>query len=174
MQRVELKIRKEIPSLMGRGKMWSSIITIGAAIFALVIASAVLMSRGASAENSTAQSYRKVSIKFPQGFKEALNAPRYGAGDLDGASYGYGCERNEVVKTCDANTSMSAPKGNVLFSGKLTLGPANNTMLFGIKRKSVCTATITTDPSGTKGCVYYGCLGYKKPVTMICMLKDPA
>lgn len=166
MHLAESNNRKEIP-------WWSSSRPRGAVIFAVIISLLFAWSFEASADSSAARNFRKVSIKLPQGFKEALGAPRYGGGDLDGATYGYGCERNEVVKTCDANTSLSMPRGNVLFSGKLTLGPADNTMLFGIKRKSVCTATITTDPSGTKGCVYSGCLGYKKPVTMLCMSKDP-
>jgi hypothetical protein len=141
------------------------------AALSIGVASLVVFSLGSYAQEADAPVYRKVAVVLPQNFKELLGARRYGPGDLNGATFGYGCNRGEEVKTCDLNTSTSMPKGSTFFSGKLKLGPASNTAFLGIKRKSTCTATVTSDFSGVKGCVYAGCLGYKKPVTMLCMAR---
>lgn len=125
----------------------------------------------AFAEEVVASKYRKVPIKLPQTYREALGTRTYGPGNFDGAGYGFGCDRGEVVKTCDANTSSNMPKGTVWLSGKLVLGPAINTALFGIKRKTECTASLAIDRSGLSGCVYESCLGYKKTVVMVCVPK---
>jgi hypothetical protein len=123
------------------------------------------------AEGAAAHNPRKVTIKLPQSFKETITAPKYGTGNMDGANYGYGCGPGEAVRTCDANTDIDNSKNETWLNAETVLGPATNTALFGIKRKSICSATEIKDPSGIEGCLYSGCLGYKKPVVMVCVSK---
>ena len=144
--------------------------------FAFAIVSVFLMGTAFFTEvalgaGTNAHKYRKVPIKLPQTFKESLTGPRYGTGNMDGANYGYGCNQGEAVQTCDANTSIDEAKVETWVGAKSVLGPATNTALFGIKRKSMCTATEIKDTSGIEGCLYEGCLGYKKPVVMVCISK---
>jgi hypothetical protein len=148
--------------------MMSAPIHVLANLSSAVIVSGLIViafaSTTAFAGGSNATKYRKVPVKLPQGYVDTLGASQYGTGNLvDGASYGFGCNPGEVVQTCDANTSITMPDALALY-----LGPAVNTVLFGAKRKSDCTAMAGTDRSGISGCIYEGCLGYKKPVMMLC------
>jgi hypothetical protein len=123
------------------------------------------------ARQSAVPKFRKVMIKLPQNYKESLLGPRYGEGTWDGPAYGYGCEQDEAVRTCDANTSNDNSKNETAIGLKTVLGPASNTTLFGIKRNTVCTAVEIKDTSGIEGCLFEGCVAYKKPVTMVCVPK---
>ena len=147
--------------------MMSAHVHVLAKLSATVIASGLIVTALASttafAAGSNVSKYRKVPIRLPQGLIDGLGTTQYGAGTRDGASFGFGCNPGEVVQTCDANTSITMPDALAL-----DLGPAVNTALFGIKRKSECTAMVDKDQSGITGCVYEGCLGYKKPVVMLC------
>jgi hypothetical protein len=129
------------------------------------------VSEMAFARGTTAPRLRKVVIKLPQTYKETLIGPRYGEGSWDGPSFGYGCEQGEAVRTCDSNTSQDNDKNETAVGAKTVLGPASNTTLFGIKRKTICAAVEIKDSSGIEGCLFEGCVSYKKPVVMVCVPK---
>jgi hypothetical protein len=156
----------------GNGNFKANICSKLVALLGCFIVSMSLLAVQVMAEHSgSAKPTRKISIKLPQTYKDALTTRTFGPGNLDGAVYGYGCDRGEVVLTCDANTSLNMPKGSVWRSGKLVLGPASNTALFGIKRKTMCKAMVVADNGGRSGCAYESCLGFKKSVLMVCVPK---
>jgi hypothetical protein len=113
---------------------------------------------------SAALNLRQISIKMPQSYGQIIGASnRYRQG------IGYGCEPGEVVKTCDANISAVMPPSDFLWGSKMVLGTASNPALLGIRIKTKCTARVERDNSSRFGCVYEGCFGYSKSITMVCM-----
>lgn len=141
------------------------------AVFGIFLIGTTLVPNLALAGRTAAHKLRKVAIKLPQTYKETLLGPRYGEGNWDGPSFGYGCEQDEAVRTCDANTSIDNSKNETAVGAKTVLGPASNTTLFGIKRKTICAAVEIKDTSGIEGCLFEGCVSYKKPVVMVCVPK---
>jgi hypothetical protein len=146
-------------------------VALAVAIVAAFFIGTTLVPDLALAGGTAAHKLRKVLIKLPQTYKETLLGPRYGDGTWDGPSFGYGCEQDEAVRTCDVNTSNDNSKNETAVGAKTVLGPASNTTLFGIKRKTVCTAVEIKDNSGIEGCLFEGCVAYKKPVVMVCVPK---
>jgi hypothetical protein len=163
LEAIDLNFSKHRVSVLG--------IKFAFAVVSVFLIGTTLISEVALAAGTDAHKYRKVSIKLPQTFKDTLTTEHYGTGNMDGANYGFGCDQGEAVKTCDANTSMDETKVETWVGAKTVLGPATNTALFGIKRKTICTVTEIKDSSGIEGCLYESCLGYKKPVVMVCMSK---
>jgi hypothetical protein len=141
---------------------------VAVAVFSAFLVGTTLVSEMAFAATPK---FRKVVVKLPQTYKETLLGPRYGEGTWDGPSFGYGCEQDEAVRTCDANTSIDNSKNETAVGGRTVLGPASNTTLFGIKRKTICAAVEIRDTSGIEGCLFEGCVAYKKPVVMVCVPK---
>ena len=117
-------------------------------------------------QNSADSNLRRISVKMPKTYGEILgDSHRYRQG------IGYGCEAGEAVKTCDANTDAVMPPSKFLGGSELVLGSASNPALLGIKVKTKCTARVEYDNSSLYGCVYEGCFGYDKPITMVCVTK---
>ncbi len=112
--------------------------------------------------------YRKINLTMPQTLGEALGGRTYKS--LSASGIGQGCYPDEVVVTCDANVSLNMPKRG-FWGSKLVLGPAVNKALLGIKMTTKCVAKLEITAGGIEGCVYEACLGYKKPIVMVCMAK---
>ena len=109
---------------------------------------------------------RRITVKMPQTYGEIL-----GSGNRYRQGIGYACEAGEAVRTCDANVSAVMPKGDLFGGSNLVLGSASNPALLGIRVKTQCTARVEYDSSSLSGCVYEGCFGYIKPITMVCVTK---
>jgi hypothetical protein len=105
----------------------------------------------------------KVRIRMPQTFTEAIGMRTY-----QNRGPAFACNVGERVKTCDANTAASMPKPRFIGgSSYIVLGKATNKALLGLKMTTQCTGTEVND-FARFGCVYEGCLGYKKPIVMVC------
>ena len=123
-----------------------------------------LCSLAANAENTAAPSFRVVQLKMPQ-----TAAEFYGQVVIDSGA-AFGCERGEIVKTCDTNTNVNGAKKG-FFGRSLVLGTAVSHAFLGLKITTKCTAVEVTDFGGIAGCAYQACVGYAKPVAMVCMKK---
>jgi hypothetical protein len=119
-----------------------------------------------STESYASSKFRKVHLNMPKTLKEVFGTTLY-----NNIGPGYGCHGSEVVQTCDAHTSMSMPEEG-FWGSKLKLGSAANSAVLGIKVKTTCIAHMVRDSRGTPGCAYEGCVGYDKPITMVCKQKD--
>jgi hypothetical protein len=111
--------------------------------------------------------FNYIQVTLPKTLGELLGSARhFKNGFQDGI--GFACDQGEVVKTCDANSAAAMPKEG-MWGSRIVLGKATNTALLGIKITTKCTASKANDMSGIVGCVYEACLGYSKPITMVCM-----
>jgi hypothetical protein len=121
-----------------------------------------LLLTSAKADESATNGFRQVRLKMPQTMSEILGLKMY-----QNRGFGFSCNPGEIVKTCDAETSLSMPKAKMFGNSTLVIGPATNTALLGMKVKTSCKGWLAYD----NACVYEGCVGYKKPILMVCVPK---
>ena len=147
-------------------RMSTAMITKTISHLLIVLALLPIVAIPTSTESYADSKFRKLHLIMPKTLKEVFGTTLY-----SNIGPGYGCDGGEVVQTCDAHTSLSMPEEG-FWGSKLKLGPAANSAVLGIKVKTTCIAHMVRDSRGISGCAYEGCVGYNKPITMVCKQKD--